>query len=328
LTSLAADSKEGLSRNERKMSMRNAAALMALILSAGVAAAAECGADKLGTERVQPVGTQGGLEVGLKTYPQTIPLADHEVILTFDDGPDAVNTPKILDALAAECVRATFFEIGRKAEALPAIARREVKDGHTVAHHTWSHPQPTLRFMSDAAARADILRGMIAVEKAAYGRDFAGLDPKEPKDLKLEAPFFRFPGFADTEDLRSWFSANDVGIFGVDLWASDWIEMTPEQELRLVMSRLRRNHDRGMLLMHDNHPWTAQMMPMLLRELKAKGYKVVHVVAGPGNGPTVAAPPGWRSETERTIGALKPRLTKPRSRLADGPIPVKPAPTE
>ncbi len=143
------------------------------------------------------VGTQGGLEVGLKTYPQTIPLADHEVILTFDDGPDAVNTPKILDALKAECVRATFFEIGRNAAALPDLARREVLDGHTVAFHTWSHPQPTLRFLpgGEPAARADILKGMIAVEKAAYGRDVSG---SAPKDLKLEAPFFRFPGFADT----------------------------------------------------------------------------------------------------------------------------------
>ena len=67
--------------------------------------------------------------------------------------------------------------------------------------------------------------------------------------------------------------------------------MTPEQELKLVMSRLHRNGDRGMLLMHDNHPWTAEMVPMLLRELKAKGYKVVHMVAGPGNGPTVPRRP-------------------------------------
>ena len=82
--------------------MRIAGALMALMVGIGAAAAAEFGPDKLGTSRVAQVGTQGGLDVGLKTYPQTIPLADHEVIITFDDGPEATNTPKILDALAAE----------------------------------------------------------------------------------------------------------------------------------------------------------------------------------------------------------------------------------
>ena len=107
--------------------MRIAAALAALIFGASVATAAECGRTSSARRAWSAVGTQGGLEVGLKTYPRTIPLADHEVILTFDDGPEAVNTPKILDALAAECVRATFFEIGRNAEGLPALARREVR---------------------------------------------------------------------------------------------------------------------------------------------------------------------------------------------------------
>ena len=301
---------------------------LALCLAAASTHAAECGPDKLGTSRVVEVGTQGGLEVGLKTYAQTIPLADHEVILTFDDGPVAKTTPEVLDALKNECVRATFFEIGRNAEALPELARREVLDGHTVAHHTWSHPQPTLRFMSDAQARADVLRGMIAVEKAAYGQTFPDGEPKDLKDLKLHAPFFRFPGFADTEDLRKWFAANNVGIFGVDLWASDWIKMTPETELKLVMSRLERNGNRGMLLLHDSHPWTAEMVPMLLKELKAKGYRIVHMVAGPGHGPTVPAPKGWVSETERVIGALKPRLEKAAAHMGDGPIVVKPAPQD
>jgi peptidoglycan/xylan/chitin deacetylase (PgdA/CDA1 family) len=308
--------------------MRIVGALAAIVLGASAAGAQGCGPDKLGTSRVVEVGTEGGLEVGLKTYPRTIPLADHEVILTFDDGPAAKTTPEILSALADECVRATFFEIGRNAEGLPQIARREVMEGHTVAHHTWSHPQPTLRFMSDAAARADVLRGMIAVEKAAYGQDFSAGEPKDLKDLKLHTPFFRFPGFADTQDLRGWFAANNVGIFGVDLWASDWIQMTPEAELRLVMSRLERNGRKGMLLLHDNHQWTADMVPMLLRELKAKGYRIVHMVPGPGNGPTVPAPPDWSSETERVIGALRPRLDKSAARFGDGPFPVKPAPTE
>jgi peptidoglycan/xylan/chitin deacetylase (PgdA/CDA1 family) len=266
----------------------------------------------------------------LKTYPQTIPLAEHEVILTFDDGPDATNTPKILAALAAECVRATFFDIGRNADGLAAIARREVTDGHTVAHHTWSHPQPTLRYLpgGEAAARADVLRGMISVEKAAYGQTFPEGEPKDLKELKLHAPWFRFPGFADTQDLLGWFAANNVGIFGVDLWASDWIKMTPEEELKLVMGRLEKNGRKGMLLMHDNHPWTAEMVPMLLSELKAKGYKIVHMVPGPGNGPTEPAPKGWLSETERVIGALKPRLEKAAIRPNGQPIPVKPAPVE
>ena len=309
------------------LSMRIAAALTALLAGLSPGRAANCGPDALGTSRVVEVGVQGGIEVGLKTYPRTIPLADHEVILTFDDGPTAKTTPQILSALAKECVRATFFEIGRNAEGLPQLARREVLEGHTVAHHTYSHPQPTLRFMSDAAARADILKGMIAVEKAAYGQDFSGGAPKDLKDLKLHAPFFRFPGFADTQDLRQWFAANNVGVFGVDFWAADWIKMTPQEELDLVMRRLDRL-GKGMLLLHDNHQWTADMVPMLLRELKAKGYRVVHMVPGSGQATTVPAPKGWFSETDRVINALRPRFDKSAERKGDGPIPVKPAPQE
>jgi peptidoglycan-N-acetylglucosamine deacetylase len=216
----------------------------------------------------------------------------------------------------------------RNAEGLPEIARREVLDGHTVAHHTWSHPQPTLRYLpgGDAAARADVLHGMIAVEKAAYAQTFPDGEPKDLKELKLHTPWFRFPGFADTPDLRDWFAANNVGIFGVDLWASDWIKMTPEQELRLVMSRFEASGHRGMLLLHDNHPWTAEMVPMLLRELKSKGYKIVHIVPGPGNGPTSPAPKGWSSETQRVIDAIRPRFEKSAVSPGDGPIPVKRAP--
>jgi len=306
--------------------MRIAVALATLLLCAKAAGAETCGSGKLGTSRVVEVGTQGGLEVGLKTYPQTIPLADHEAILTFDDGPDAKTTPRILDALADECVLATFFDIGRNAESQPEIARREVLEGHTVAHHTYSHPQPTMRYMPDAVAREDVLKGMIAVEKAAYGQDFGAGEPKDLKDLKLHAPFFRFPGFADTEELHRWLAANNVGIFGVDLWASDWIKMTPEQELHLVMSRLDRL-GKGMLLLHDNHQWTADMVPMLLRELKAKGYRIVHVVPGPGTGPTAPAPKGWSSETEKVIGALR-RFEKSTAKAGDGANSVKAAPAE
>ena len=115
--------------------------------------------------------------------------------------------------------------------------------------------------------------------------------PKDLKDLKLHTPFFRFPGFADTKDLRRWLAANNVGVFSVDLWAADWIKMTPQEELKVVMSRLDRL-GKGILLLHDNHQWTADMVPMLLRELKAKGYRVVHMVPGPGRTPDRPGPQG------------------------------------
>jgi peptidoglycan/xylan/chitin deacetylase (PgdA/CDA1 family) len=319
----------GTLRIGKGLAMRCAAAII-LLLAAGLggASAAECGPDKLGTSRIAQVGTQGGLLVGLKTYPKAVPLADHEVILTFDDGPDQRTTPQVLRALAEECVRATFFVIGRNVDALPALTRREVEEGHNVAYHTYTHPQPTLRYMSEASARADILKGMIAVERAAYGQDFSAGEPTDLSQLKLHAPFFRFPGFADTPDLRDWFARDNVGIFGTDLWASDWVEMTPDQELKLILGRLEKAR-RGMLLFHDNRQWTADMLPAFLRELKKRGYRVVHMVPGPGNGPTVDARPGWISETERTIGALKPRLENAAApRTSPGPIPVKPAPSE
>ena len=129
-----------------------------------------------------------------------------------------------------------------------------------------------------------------------------GLSAGAPQDLatlKLHVPFFRFPGFADTPDLNAWFAANNVGVFGTDLWASDWVKMTPQAELKLIMARLEAAK-RGMILFHDNQQWTADMLPDFLRELKKRGYRIVHIVPGPGAGPTVEAPHGWSAETARS----------------------------
>ncbi len=276
------------------MTLRPSLAMAAAIIMAALDPAAACSPDALGTARVMPVGTEGGLAVGLKSYPRTLPLQDHEVVLTFDDGPAPDTTAKILDALAKECVRATFFVIGEKVEQSSDLARREVAEGHTVASHTYSHPQPTMRAMSAAAARADVLRGMAAVERLAYGADVDAA-PRDLSSFKLHAPFFRFPGFAETADLHAFFAANNVAIFGTDLWAADWIKMTPQKELDVLMGALDRA-GRGMILLHDDKAWTAAMMPDFLRALKAHGYRVVHIVAGQGRGETSPAPKGWRAE--------------------------------
>jgi peptidoglycan-N-acetylglucosamine deacetylase len=256
-----------------------------------------CPPDALGTARTLEIGAPGGLTLGLKSYPQTLDLADHEIVLTFDDGPLPATTPAVLDALAQQCVKATFFLIGRNAEAAPELVKRELAEGHTVGHHTFSHPGATLRGLADTAARQDIEKGFEADDKAAYGT--TGTAPK--------VPFFRFPGFADTPELVAWLGQRNVAIFGADLWASDWITMSPEAELNLVLSRLEAEK-RGILLLHDIRRQTVIMLPELLIELKRRGFKIVHLVPGPERPALRKAPTSWISETEAVIRRFLPKF--------------------
>ncbi len=189
--------------------------------------------DALGTSRVLTVDPQTTPRVGLKSFPQTLPLADKEVVLTFDDGPFPPTTSKVLAALAAECVQATFFLIGKSAEANPAMVRRIVAEGHSIGNHTWSHQ--ILDRISEARAIEEIDRGFAADEMALHGK--ASRVPT--------TPFFRFPGFASTPTLLANLQSRGIAVFGADLWASDWNPMTPEQQLQLLTetSRLcRRGH--------------------------------------------------------------------------------------
>ncbi len=190
-------------------------------------------------------------------------------------------------------MKANFFLIGRNAAAAPSLVRREIADGDTVGHHTWSHPALTLRGLSDAAARADIDRGIAADDKAAYG-SYSGAP---------RVPFFRFPGFADTTVLLDHLGSRKIAVFGADLWASDCVPMTPEVELERLMARLDAA-GRGIILLHDTKEQTAAMLPGFLKALKAGGYRVVHVVPGQGPTPTRPAPANWTSVTEKTLAHM------------------------
>jgi peptidoglycan/xylan/chitin deacetylase (PgdA/CDA1 family) len=225
-------------------------------------------ADALGTARVLDVDAATTPRVGRKQFPQTLALAPNEVVLTFDDGPWPGTTERILDALRQECVRATFFLIGRNAQARPALARREVAEGHTVAYHSFSHPM--LDRMPIAAAQADVDRGIAAVDGALNGQARA-------------APFFRFPYFSSTPPLLDWLERRRMAVFGADLWASDWNPMSPDQELRLILDRVEETRG-GIVLFHDTTAQTAATIPPFLRALTARGFSIVGV-AGAGSHP-------------------------------------------
>jgi peptidoglycan-N-acetylglucosamine deacetylase len=222
--------------------------------------------DALSTSRVIAVDAATTPRVGRKHFPSTLPLADKEVVLTFDDGPWPGTTSAVLNALSRECVRATFFLVGRNAAAHPDLARRELAEGHTVAHHSFRHP--LLDRMNADAAEAEIDRGFAAVDMALYGHA-----AKRP-----QTPFFRFPGFASTQNLRNRLEARNIVVFGADLWAGDWRAMSPGQELRQVLGRLEAARG-GIVLFHDTKRQTAVMLPAFLRFLKMGGYRIVHVIA-------------------------------------------------
>jgi peptidoglycan-N-acetylglucosamine deacetylase len=262
------------------MEMRMVRGLLCLVAVAvaGSQAAAQAAcpgnADALSTERVLVVDPAIYPRVGRKHFPQTLPLKPKQVVLTFDDGPEPATTGRVLDALKRECVRASFFVLGRSAAAHPALVRRALQEGHTVAHHSFAHP--LLNHMPVDAAEAEINRGFAAVDAALYGK--VGRSPV--------TPFFRFPGFASNHPLLDRLERRHIAVFGADLWASDWNPMTPAQQLALVLERLDATRG-GILLFHDTKLQTAAMLPEFLRALKNRGYSVVHVT--PPARPSTAA---------------------------------------
>jgi len=203
----------------------------------------------------------------LKQFPQTLPLDDHEVVLTFDDGPWPATTPKVLATLAQECVRATFFVIGKPASEHPELLRRIAAEGHTIGHHTWTHR--SLMRIPPSQTTEEIDRGISAVEMVLH----------HAATTVPSTPFFRFPGFESTQATLDLLQSRGIVVFGADLWASDWDSISPSQELKLVTDRLKIAR-RGIILFHDTKARTAAMLPAFLRYLRDNRYRVVHVVPG------------------------------------------------
>lgn len=260
-------------RLTRKLVGVLAAALVAAIeLTAAAGKAADCPRPATtGTSRVLAVDAATTPRVGLKQFPQTLPLDDHEVVLTFDDGPWPQTTPKVLAALARECVQATFFLIGKPASEHPDLVRRIAAAGHTVGHHTWTHR--SLMRIPSSQTTGEIDKGISAIETALHG-----VAVPVPS-----TPFFRFPGFESTPATLDLLQSRGIVVFGADLWASDWNSMSPGRQLKLITDRLKAA-GRGIILFHDPKAQTAAMLPAFLRFLRENHFRVVHVV------PT--APPG------------------------------------
>ena len=221
----------------------------------------------------------------------SLPLNDKEVVITFDDGPLPPYTDQVLDILASQCVKATFFMVGEMARSFPATARRVYEEGQTIGTHSDHHP---IGFGKLPIDRMHLeIDGGIADVSAAFGGNSRYL-----------APFFRIPGLERSDLLESELAARGLIIFSADVVADDWHRgITPAKIVSLAMSRLEAR-GKGILLLHDIHPKTVAALPGLLEQLKEQGFHVVQVVPSAAYEIAMARKPAARMLASAIPGEL------------------------
>ena len=248
-------------------------------LASAPASAAPCANPyALGVHRVLPIDPRAMPLIGNHDYGVTLPLAPGEVVLTFDDGPLAPFTSRVLKALADECLQATFFMVGRQAGADPQLARQVRAAGHTVGTHTQNH---LLHRMSAERAAYEIDTGIVSVG-AAFGSQ------------RALAPFFRFPGLFRTTEAEYHLRSRGLMAWSVDVDSYDWKNISSNHMLSHTLAELEKRRG-GILLMHDVQPKTALLLPTLLAEMKARGYRVVHVVPAANSVAEIVTAPALRA---------------------------------
>jgi peptidoglycan/xylan/chitin deacetylase (PgdA/CDA1 family) len=217
----------------------------------------------LGVARTVEIDTTGGPGFGFEHFKELDFLRDHEVVLTFDDGPWPENTPSVLKTLADECTTGIFFSIGKHATYYPEILKQVYAAGHTIGSHTWSHATLTNKKLTEDQRKEEIEKGFSAVKWAL------GASP---------SPFFRFPALQHPPEMVTYLGTRNIAMVSCDLDSFDFKARNAQQVIDVTMKKLDKL-GKGIILMHDFHKHTAEALPALLRKLKAGGYKVVQMKA-------------------------------------------------
>jgi peptidoglycan/xylan/chitin deacetylase (PgdA/CDA1 family) len=269
-------------------------------VAAPAASAADCPGhpDAIGTSRTIVVDPRAHPIIGTMQYAKTLPLEDHEVVLTFDDGPLPKYSNQILDILAAHCAKATFFLVGRQANGNPEGVRKVRDAGHTVATHSQNHPAGMHRLPLERSLQ-EIEQGIASVT-AALG------------DGTAPAPFLRIPGLRVNDGMEAFARSKGLQIWSADFPADDWRNVSASRVYDLAIQRLEAK-GKGILLLHDIQPRTVAALPRILHELKTRGYRIVHVVpATPDRPATPTEPAQWQLHPPSEMVAISrwPKVPK------------------
>jgi peptidoglycan/xylan/chitin deacetylase (PgdA/CDA1 family) len=199
------------------------------------------------------------------TLPETVKntfvrceVDDPVVAITFDDGPHAEHTPRLLDMLAERNIRVTFFMVGQAVAAYPKIVKRMVEEGHEVANHTWSHPQ--LTGQSAAGVTSQLQKTHDAIKQASGA----------------EALLYRPPYGATRLTQRR--TIQETFGYPTILWDVDPLDWKSPRSAEKVKTRvLEQTRAGSIVLLHDIHKTTVDAMPETLDELIRRGFKMVTV---------------------------------------------------
>src|SRR5213595_2433820 len=179
------------------------------------------------------------------------------IAITFDDGPSATLTPKLLDLLAAHHIKTTFFVIGENVAEHPDIVARAAREGHEIGNHSWSHPN--FAKMSEEGVRSQLRRTDDAIKNATGKRP----------------TLMRPPYGSLTEREKHWI--HDEFGYQIIFWEVDpydWKRPGPAVVRNRILKETRPG---SIVLAHDIHPGTIEAMPSALDALEAKGFKFVTV---------------------------------------------------
>ncbi len=243
-----------------------------------------------------------------KSQNRTLNLHEHEIVLTFDDGPLGANTQLVLDTLQKHCVKATFFSVGRMAQANPKLLQEIEQRGHTIGSHTWSHPRAMDQMQIDDI-KVEIEKGFAAVSQALG---------------KPIAPFFRFPGLRDSPDAVAYLASRNISVWSVDVISGDTDPGASSARItRDVLTRIRQL-GKGIVLFHDIKKPTADALDGILTELENDGYKVVQVVSNTNYqpDPELIARAGVFRNTPETATMTGQWVASAKEQLKDGSVNV------
>jgi hypothetical protein len=220
-----------------------------------VAQAGECPGNPaaIGTSRVVSVDPTELRHVGTAQYAQTLPLRDHEIVLSFDEGRRRSRPTRC----------SMRWPRKEHAKEQPDLVRRAYQEGHAIGTHSQTHAD--LARLSFANAAKEIDSGIRSVQ-AALGPNMT------------VAPFFRAPYLEITPDLEHFLFKSDVMLWSIDVDPEDWRPQSPEDVIDHTLTLLEAKRS-GIVLLHDVQPHTAASIPMLLRKLRTRGYSIVQAVA-------------------------------------------------